>query len=119
MCCVKENFSHFSEGVLKEVHFSDVSSQNDKPAKCICIILDMFYRKYFLNVESLLIFLSSKSSETKLYSAGFCCCCCCFYCCGKFLVSFPLLQLYRMLDGKCLKVDLSPEVCLLDQWVIF
>lgn len=48
MCCLKEinllpATPPFLRTILKEFHFSDVSSQHDKPAKYICIILGIFY----------------------------------------------------------------------------
>lgn len=69
MCYLKEmDFSPlFLRAILKEACFSGVSSQNDKPAKYICIILGMFYWKYPLHVEFHLIFFDLQKSQGPNY----------------------------------------------------
>lgn len=111
MCYLKEmNIPppSFLRVILKEAKFSDVSSQNDKPAQYICIILGMFYWLYPLNLESQLIFLVDlQKVQRQNISCRFFC-----HCCAKFhLFHFSGTG---MLDGACLKVDLSPKLCLLD-----
>lgn len=89
ICCLKEMnlFSPtFLRTVLKEAHSSDISHQNYKPAKCICIILGIFYWRYSLNVESQLIFLDLQKVQGPNYILQIFC-----YYCAKFSVSSLLL----------------------------
>lgn len=102
--------------VLKEVRFFDVSSENDKPAKYICIILDMLYWKYSLHVESQLIFffnLQNVQGPDYILQVFL------LLLCKDFGFHLFCFTCTRVLEEGCLKVNLSPEVCLLDQWVIF
>lgn len=54
----RRTFPSILRAILKEGSFSDVSSQNDKPTKYICITLCILYWQCPLNVESKLIFLN-------------------------------------------------------------
>lgn len=98
----------FLRAILKEAHFSDVSSRNDKTAKYICFILGIVYWQYPLNVESQLIFLDLQKFRDQIISCRFFC-----YCCAKFCVSSLLLQFHgevgsTLFEGGLESWSLSP-----------